>query len=772
MNKAYIILSLALFTSLLTAAKDAVVVFRVDETNAKTVKFEPILVNAEDFSTLAKAELNDADSTFVFRNYQAVGQPAVLYQIDDNYSGEQLSQTSDTTTIYIPAFYLKAPEELKELTVTASDRHMSAEKDTYIPTTTSKRISSDGTELLQNIGIPSLSISPVDGTMTSVTGKPVSTFIDYMPASRTDVRNIRAEDVKRVDVYDSPSDPRFGGARYVVNFVMVEYVFGGYSKFKAGQSLATGYSNGTYSAYSKFTYKKMTYDVGIDAGYSHNRHGGTTETAEYRFPEQSVGVQRNIENFLADKHNVSAFFRALYKTDKTSISNLFGVKSDKMPKSSSDYSERFSSPDYVSGTSSSTSNQSGLSLSWEGNYQFILPNSFTLILKPQASYGTQKSTYGYMASNGKINNYADETMWEGYFGARLQKMLGKHSVSAQLYAEADGNDIDYTGTTTAKQRGRDYYSGLHMEGQLTFGNLSLQPSVTLYINRKEIDAIKETNAYLKYYVAANYLLNSKNRLSFSSEFSQMGAPQNSRLDGVLYQNQIDAIAGNPVLKKMYFFNNYLSYTFNPVSQFSATAYGTYMRQGNPLSYAFISSEYDGRDVMIRKYGNGGDWDAWTYGISANAFLIDRKLSLAVNAYGKSMTSRSLIPGSGTVFFMFANARYTISDFYVSVIYQHKYKSISQMGTVESPALYAFLAGWGNGNWQLQAMVANPFRKSFDSDRFIIDVDNYHSDITQKSVTDHCRFSLSATYSFSYGKKKVSASEGISGPAGVESQMLK
>ena len=81
------------------------------------------------------------------------------------------------------------------------------------------------------------------------------------------MRNIRAEDVKRVEVYDFPSDPRFGGAKHVVNFVMEKYEFGGYTKINGNQY--TIYNQGEYNAFTKFAYKRMVYDVGVDFGYVH-----------------------------------------------------------------------------------------------------------------------------------------------------------------------------------------------------------------------------------------------------------------------------------------------------------------------------------------------------------------------------------------------------------------------------------------------------------------------------------------------------------------------
>ena len=217
------------------SAYDMAVVFRVDETGAKTIKFAPTIIDASDHSTIASPILNEADSTFMFKELPANSEIMVIYDLQGDIYGERVKGQPDTTTIYIPAFYAKDATMLKNITVTADNRFMSTEKETYIPTGQNKKISADGTSLLQNIGITTLNVSALEGTISTIGGEAVSTFIDFRPASRTDVRNIRAEDVKRVEVYDFPSDPRFGGAKHVVNFVMEKYEFGGYTKLDGSQ---------------------------------------------------------------------------------------------------------------------------------------------------------------------------------------------------------------------------------------------------------------------------------------------------------------------------------------------------------------------------------------------------------------------------------------------------------------------------------------------------------------------------------------------------------
>ena len=88
------------------SAYDLTVIFRVDETNEKTVEFTPYLYDVDFSELLASAVLNEADSTFMFKD--APKAPfALLYQIENGWHGRQIQQPTDSLTIYIPAFYVK-----------------------------------------------------------------------------------------------------------------------------------------------------------------------------------------------------------------------------------------------------------------------------------------------------------------------------------------------------------------------------------------------------------------------------------------------------------------------------------------------------------------------------------------------------------------------------------------------------------------------------------------------------------------------------------------
>lgn len=753
------------------SAYDMAVVFRVDETGDKTIKFAPTIIDASDHSTIASPILNEADSTFLFKELPDNREIMVTYDLQGDIYGERVKGQPDTTTIYIPAFYVRDATMLKNITVTADTRFMSAEKETYIPTGQNKKISADGTSLLQNIGISTLNVSALEGTISTIGGEAVSTFIDFMPASRTDVRNIRAEDVKRVEVYDFPSDPRFGGAKHVVNFVMEKYEFGGYTKLDGSQY--TIYNEGDYSAFTKFAYKRMVYDVGVDFRYEHNIHDGNEVHSTYLFPNQNVETERITESSIDKNNTTSVFFRAIYESKKSVISNIVKLDYDKRPLRQSTVSEKFNTPLYQSGISTSKENTSGTSFVWSGSYNFYLPDNLSLNVTPKLSYARNKGDNRYVVENTTdIINLVDEKAWYGLINAGLRKSFGRHSFSANVFGEIASNDIEYGGTTPSLQTGREYSGGIRLQANLEFGKFSFYPSLTYYMEQQVINKAKETRHSPKYYINGSYLFNSKNRLQLSSEFYRNTIPQSNKTAYMQISDQINAIAGNPDLKTSPVLRVHMIYNFMPIRQFSATAFGVYEHSANTLCRDYLPDSYQGRDIMVCKWVNGGNTNYWTYGVHLNSYLFNNSLNINATAEASSRSIHGPFTASGTECRLNAGAKYTISNFYASAFFLCRQKSISKHGRTDTPAFYYLQIGWGNGNLNLSAVAINIFSRSYESGKREIDTPYFHSVSFDMSPILHSRFIFSATYSFSYGKKKVSTNIDTDIPTGAQSQILK
>lgn len=112
--------------------------------------------------------------------------------------------------------------QLDEVVVEAILQSTDAKKTTYLPTSRQKSASQSGADLIDQMGVPQLKVSQ-SGTIETNSGKKVAVFIDFIPATQEDLKAMRMSDVRKVEYYEFPSDPRLQGNQFVVNYIMAKY---------------------------------------------------------------------------------------------------------------------------------------------------------------------------------------------------------------------------------------------------------------------------------------------------------------------------------------------------------------------------------------------------------------------------------------------------------------------------------------------------------------------------------------------------------------------
>lgn len=106
------------------------------------------------------------------------------------------------------------------------------------PSRRDKRFAAGGVDVLANMNIPDISVDPRTHAVTTSGGEGVAMFIDFQPASSQQLRDIRPQDIERIDIIRSPQDPRFRNARVAANYILKKYLYGGYSKADGSQMFA------------------------------------------------------------------------------------------------------------------------------------------------------------------------------------------------------------------------------------------------------------------------------------------------------------------------------------------------------------------------------------------------------------------------------------------------------------------------------------------------------------------------------------------------------
>ena len=218
-------------------------------------------------------------------------------------------------------------QELDEVVVEERLQRTSATGATYLPTRRQKNAAQTGPELLGHMAIPQLGL--VSGnTVTTNTGQKVDLYIDFVPASEQDLSGMKMADVKKVEYYDFPQDPRFQGSEHVVNFIMQKYEYGGYVKAYANEFFIS--DSGQLNLYSKFQYGRMTYDLAVGGWYSRNSHRSQSILETYRLPQTdgTLKIFERVSNPVEAKvrqHSYWPTFKATYASDRVTMVNTIGA---------------------------------------------------------------------------------------------------------------------------------------------------------------------------------------------------------------------------------------------------------------------------------------------------------------------------------------------------------------------------------------------------------------------------------------------------------------
>lgn len=217
------------------------------------------------------------------------------------------------------------PVALKAVNIRADQVYLSTDKNTYIPTSRQKKAAQNAVDLLRRMALPQLMIAPGATTVSDVFGKAVPVFINFIPATTQDLEGMKITDVRKVELIEYPADPRFGGAEKVLNFVMQQYEYGGYTKASASATTLNGWSD-KENVYSKFTYKRMTYDLTAGANNHDYRHNSNDTKATYTLGGEdntrAIGRDETVDASLDKSRRYPVSFRASYVTDRFTATNF------------------------------------------------------------------------------------------------------------------------------------------------------------------------------------------------------------------------------------------------------------------------------------------------------------------------------------------------------------------------------------------------------------------------------------------------------------------
>lgn len=731
-------------------AYDVKVIVENAGTHQRLMDYTPQAFSTDgSYSVVATAKPVPADTTFMFKGLPDNIALHLGVIVDGNLFSELVSEPRDTMVMSLPAYAFA--QQLQEVVVKGDSRYVTDEKTVFLPTKRDKKISAGGVELLNALAMPTIKVNPADNSVQTVTGEGVTFYIDYVPATMQDVQNIRTMDVVRVEVFDYPKDPVFMGAGHVINYVLVKYEYGGYTKLSANQRF--GMNEGNYGVASKFAVKKMTFDLAGGFDYYNTNNMYSNSQTWYKFAEGDLTREQTTTDARQSRRSGYATLRAIYRTDKSTISNTFGFAGTNAPGNYTNLLTTYTPPLYDVGNAMTRTGRSTFSLSWKGFYQWLFNNGYSLVITPGAAYSryNNKSSYLYNTDNKVINNALDKS-WNYEVYVEGQKQVRSHSFGLAASTNVQGNVIRYTGTTPSSVHTSQIISQLRFIANLKFYKLWFQGNLSLRHQYNKLNDEVRNFVQPHIYAIGGMTINSRQSVLMAMEYAIGQIPLPELSPTIIQTNNIDAARGNPDLNRFNMFNIMAQYQYMFSNELSAAVYCNFHRDGSLITSYYTEGVGATYPIMIRNITNSGFLNNFSYGANVTARLLNNNLTLQAGLSSTSATRHGIMNYKGDYLTFNANAIYSISGWYTSVFYNYRNKSCQAWGYYNMPEYYGLEVGWGNANWNISAKLNNPFRKSMFSASTLTYTDNYWKYNEQFTARDRCNFRLNVVYSFSYGKK--------------------
>lgn len=665
-------------------------------------------------------------------------------------------------------------QELDEVVVEARNQRLGAEVSTYIPTSKQRNASQTAAELLNRMAIPQIKISANDD-ITDLAGKSVDVFIDFLPASKEDLQGMRMQDVKKVEYYNFPSDPRFQGKAHVVNFVMQKYEYGGYVKAFGWENTSNA---GQASLYGKLQYKRMTFDVAAGYFYLNQNHTGGDVYETFRLPQFDGSVKVFERNSIQGKgkwikNQYWPTFKALYSSDKITIQNVIGASFDHSPRNNSvGYIEYIPAiterVDYAQNSFNRVN-----SVSYSGYWNFILNDKNTINFSPRYAYShTNTGSLYTEIGPGDFYNAAKDNSHQFRGNLTYTHSFGKWgSLNAMFQTIITSNSTSYYGTANTSDNARTYRVGPGVEYSLSKGKVYGMVGLGYHWDRQKYLDYKEDSAAPWIDFSLQYAPN--DRHSVRGEFHHMKSiPSSSyRSSAIIQSNPLMSYTGNPNLVSYSSYDVGVDYSFIPNNKFSISAFASTWIVDNRYVYDYVPME---TGILRTIKQPGGGYSQWTYGAYASLRLFDRKLQLTAQLTGRSVHNGEPYNLDKTKINYVFQAIYYLGNWNFSGLYYSPqgHPDGCMVGTwMKTKSYYRIAAGWSNSSWNLQLQFANFARWNWRSDKSIMNSCYYDRIEQTYSINDHAIARLSVTYTFGFGKK-IKRGDEASQQSGVNSGILK
>ncbi len=668
-----------------------------------------------------------------------------------------------TTYVNMPNFAMGtitmqlSPIQLSAVSVEADNTILSTDKNVYIPTSTQKNASQNAADLLRRMAIPQLVINPGDNSVKDVFGNIVAAFINYHEAYPDELKGMKITDVRKIEYIEFPVDPRFKGEQRVVNFIVQEYEYGGYTKASESFTTINGIFNNT-DIFSRFTYKKMTYDIYAGSDNQDFHHSGADNSAVYRLDNNGTPLTVSRKetfkesNTRTNEHPVT--LRASYYSPRFSARNTLSFTHYSSPEQLSCGNLNVnihSKSDYT--YSRNTPNRNN-NVYYNSNFWGAIGSNASFDITPtfRHTHRNNVSSYESTLLNEPIINYITENSYNWSLQANGRIGIGQKSQLSLFIAGGQNiNNLTYQGSNNIY----DSYSNSFAVGELRYRYQTRKISLSTFLgvgyDNNSINGINTNDAFPRFGANAWLSLNKKSQLSVYISYQTTTPDISMKANDVVQSNEYMYLTANPNLKNWRNLTSNLSYNWFYNNTFSLAAFAGYEQDFNRV--ATIYRPYKDGTALLRDYINDGSYRHYYFGVSANYKLFNN-LQLYANLTQNAYEITGDYSGSYYPFRIQVQGVYYWKSFNVLASWGNPQRTLTENSNyiIRGRNFHMFSIGWGNGTWTVNFAAKDIFNKGWRYETWEKHTPLYDECQQVYKPSANPSINISVTYTIGYGKK--------------------
>lgn len=474
------------------------------------------------------------------------------------------------------------------------------------------------------------------------------------------------------------------------------------------------------------------------------------------------------------QNQIGASFRAKYTTEKVILSNSIYFTAQNTPHSDNNGRLLFSSDLFQDGTYSNTLNSTYLYPRWRGNYYFDLGRDFKLNVIPSLFYEHTKYKRLYSSNDANILTDAKENAITGELQFQLNKTINNHhTLDINLLGIYYYDKVEYSGNTSASPVFNQFAYGGFLGYGFNKGNFYGQLVGGFAGESNKISGVR-TNSFIPLAeLNAQYAFNQKNSLSVSAQYYVNAVSAADKTPDIIQENELLYKVGNVHLKNTNWTKATIDYTWLPSNKFSVSAFSGWSRYFNHPIPVFTPDGPNG--MMLRSIENNGDYQDFYIGGTLSAKLLNRSLVFRVTPRMWFEKTTGKYADKANYLSVQLSATYYLDKFYFSAYYSSASRSLVQYSlestSVKPKSHYQFKIGWSNGKWNCSVAAVNIFRRSWINETSCLKSQWFDQYTTEYNASSHQFVSLTASYTFGFGKK-IKRGDEIQTVSGGNSAIMK